>query len=105
MDADEFNPSEDNQTDAEKIDKYTGDVDWNYLEPHFEAGNIVSLSTELKLTEVAIAFSQDNKAQVQAWLESKAIVQPTEQDASKWKANERRFNVTIVRPFILIQLI
>lgn len=104
MDFEQFNPSEDNQSDAEKIEKYTGDVDWSYLQPHFDAGSLVCLSVELSLTEVALAFSEDDKTKVQAWLETGVLFQPTQEDAAKWKAQNSRFNVTIVRPFILIQL-
>lgn len=35
---DDFSPAEDHSSEEEKLDKYSGDVDWNYLKPHFEAG-------------------------------------------------------------------
>lgn len=103
MNLDEFNAFEDSTSDGEKIKKYTGDVEWTYLEPHYKAGNIVSISSELNLVDVAQAFSQDNKAQVQAWLKSEAIIQPTATHAAKWEEKQSIFNATIVRPFILIQ--
>ena len=34
---------EDGSTDSEKFEKYTGQVGWDYLRPHYEAGVLLSL--------------------------------------------------------------
>ena len=35
---DEFSPATDNSSNEDKLEKYSGEVDWTYLKPHFEAG-------------------------------------------------------------------
>ena len=34
----DFSPTEDTLSQAEKLEKYSGEVDWGYLKPHFQAG-------------------------------------------------------------------
>jgi hypothetical protein len=100
---DEFSPAEDRQTDAEKLEKYTGDVDWSYLRPHFEANSMIYVDPTLDLKEAGFAFANDDQAQVQAWLKSGDLVQPCDLHAAHWKENGTHFNAMIVRPFVLAQ--
>lgn len=100
---DEFAPAEDHSTNAEKLDKYSGDVDWSYLKPHFEAGNLVYVDPSLDLKTAGLAFAEDNKEQVKAWMKAGDLVQPCELHAKHWDENGTRFMAMIVRPFILAQ--
>ena len=36
-----FNSAEDDFSNIEKIEKYSGEIDWSYPEPHYRAGNLV----------------------------------------------------------------
>lgn len=100
---DEFSPAQDTMSDAEKLDKYSGDVDWSYLNPHYEAGNLIYVDPSLDLKRAGLAFAEDNKDQVQAWLKSGDLVQPCDLHVGHWKKEGTRFNAMIVRPFILAQ--
>ena len=100
---DEFAPAEDNSTDADKLEKYSGDVDWSYLQPHFEAVNLLYVDPALDLKTAGLAFAADNKEQVQAWIKSGDLVQPCELHAKHWDESGTRFTAMIVRPFILAQ--
>ncbi|MCH2074268.1 MAG: DUF2288 domain-containing protein [Puniceicoccaceae bacterium] len=100
---DKFAPAEDKSTDAEKLEKYSGDVDWNYLKPHFEAGNLVYVDPSLDLKTAGLAFAEDNKDQVKAWIKSGDLVQPCDLHAKHWVESGTRFTAMIVRPFILAQ--
>lgn len=99
----DFAPAEDQSTDAEKLEKYSGDVDWSYLKPHYEAGNMIYVDPSLDLKEAGLAFAGDNKQQVQAWLKSGDLVQPCDLHATHWIESQTRFNAMIVRPFVLAQ--
>lgn len=94
---------EDAMSDAEKQFKYTGDVDWSYIEPHFRAGNVVYVDPELDLAKVGLAFSQDDKEKVQTWKKKGDIVIPSIHHAQWWEHDETRFLTLIVHPFVLIQ--
>ena len=78
-------------------------MDWSYLKPHFEAGNLVYVDPSLDLKSAGLAFAEDNKLQVQAWIQSGDLVQPCELHAQHWEASGTRFTAMIVRPFILAQ--
>lgn len=100
---DEFSPAEDRQTDSEKLDKYTGNVDWSYLRPHYEANAMIYVDPALDLKAAGLAFANDDKVQVQSWLKSGDLVQPCELHAKHWAESDTHFNAMIVRPFVLAQ--
>ena len=57
----------DEASTGEKLEKYTGEIQWSYLKPHFEAGSLVWVSEELSITEVGEAISDDESDRVQSW--------------------------------------
>jgi len=87
----------------EKIAKYTGDVDWEYIKPHYLAGNIIYVDPSLNLAKVGAAFAEDNKEQVNTWLKKADIIQPGHHHADWWEHDQTRFNALIMKPFVLIQ--
>lgn len=100
---DDFSPAEDNQSDLEKLEKYSGNVDWSYLKPHYEAGSMIYVDPALDLKTAGIAFTNDDKDQVQAWLKSGDLVQPCDLHVEHWKEADTHFSAMIVRPFVLAQ--
>ncbi|WP_269523161.1 DUF2288 domain-containing protein [Coraliomargarita parva] len=102
---DDFSPAEDRLTNGEKLDKYTGDVGWKYLHPHYQAGNLIYVDPSIDLKTAGLAFAEDDKEQVQAWLRSGDLVQPCDLHVEHWIKTGTRFNAMIVRPFILAQAI
>jgi hypothetical protein len=100
---DEFSPAKDSQTQAEKLEKYSGDVQWSYLRPHFETGSMIYVDPCLDLKAVGLVFANDDQTQVQAWLKSGDLLQPCDLHAKHWETTETRFQAMIVRPFVLAQ--
>tara|TARA_R100000027_G_scaffold7932_4_gene5979 strand:- start:564 stop:881 length:318 start_codon:yes stop_codon:yes gene_type:complete len=100
---DDFAQPEDNSTDEEKLENYTGEVDWSYLKPHFEKGALVYVDPSLELKTVGLAFTRDDQEQVKAWLKSGDLVQPCELHAEHWEKHDIQFRAAIVRPFVLVQ--
>lgn len=99
----DFSPAEDKQSDLEKLEKYSGDVDWHYLKPHYEAGVMLYVDPCLDLKTAGLALTQDDTDQVQSWLKSGDLVQPCDQHVEHWIETKTRFNAMIVRPFVLAQ--
>ncbi len=99
----DFSPAEDNSSDLEKLEKYSGDVEWSYLKPHYETNSLVYVDPTLDLKNAGLAFTNDNKEQVQAWLKSGDLVQPCDLHVEYWLESKTRFNAMIVRPFVLAQ--
>lgn len=100
---DDFSPAEDSLTAAEKLEKYSGDVDWSYLRPHFQAGNLIYVDPGLDLKTAGLAFAEDDQEQVRKWLKCGDLVQPCELHAEHWISEKTQFQAMIVRPFILAQ--
>ena len=99
----EFSPAEDTLSQAEKLEKYSGEVEWSYLKPHFLAGNLVYVDPSLDLKAAGLAFAKDDQIQVQKWLKCGDLVQPCELHAGHWEEEKTRFRAMVVRPFILAQ--
>ncbi len=87
----------------ENLEKYTGEVDWNYLRPHFKAGALVYVDPSLSLTEVGHAFAIDDAERVNEWRKSGELVTPSEPHAVYWEESGSRFLALVVSPFVLIQ--
>lgn len=94
---------EDLSSDEEKLEKYTGEVDWSYLEKHYAAGSLVYVDPSLDLIEVGKAFSADDTDKVQAWRKSGDILQPSTPHAMYWEESNARFLALVVTPFVLAQ--
>ncbi len=94
---------EDISSETEKIAKYTGEVDWEYMKPHFRSGAMIYVDPSLDLTLVAEAFSTDQKEQVQAWLKTADLVKPDSLHADWWEHDQTRFMAVIIQPFVLAQ--
>ncbi|MGJ8638452.1 MAG: DUF2288 domain-containing protein [Opitutaceae bacterium] len=99
----DFNPAEDTQSDLEKLEKYSGNVDWSYLKPHYEAGSMIYVDPALDLKTAGLAFTNDEKDTVQSWLKSGDLVQPCDLHVEHWIESKTTFNAMIVRPFVLAQ--
>ena len=61
---DDFAPAEDNTDDEGKLEKYSGEVDWSYLKPHFEAGAMLYVDPSLDLKTAGLALARDDQAQI-----------------------------------------
>ena len=94
---------DDASTTADKIAKYTGDVDWTYIKPHFESGALLYVDPSLDLASVGEAFANDESEKVQAWLKSGDLVKPSAPHAAYWESSNAHFTARVVSPFVLIQ--
>lgn len=94
---------DDSTSPLERLEKYTGEVTWNYLRPHFAAGALVYVDPALSLTEVGQAFSDDDADRVSGWRAAGDLVSPSSPHAAYWEESKARFRALVVSPFVLIQ--
>ncbi|MDF1826178.1 MAG: DUF2288 domain-containing protein [Verrucomicrobiales bacterium] len=90
-------------TTSEKLEKYTGEIQWSYLKPHFDAGSLIWVSKELSLTEVGKAITDDESSQVASWKQEGHLVIPSDPHAEYWESIDAGFCALVVSPFVLIQ--
>lgn len=88
---------------GEKLEKYTGEIQWAYLKPHFEAGSLLWLSPELSITEVGEAITGDDSERVQDWRKEGLLIVPSTPHADYWESTAAAFRALVVSPFVLIQ--
>lgn len=94
---------DDAMTDEQKIEKYTGDVDWSYLSPHQRAGVLFYVDPEKDLGEVARLFVKDDKDAVLALRKSGDLVLMDHLHAEWYAKNPQTFMAVVVAPFVLCQ--
>jgi len=90
-------------TEKEKLEKYTGTVDWSYLKDPFQKDALLYVDASLQLSEVGKVIAGDNKEQVQQWLKTGDVLKPGPPHAEYWESSETRFKAMVVSPFVLIQ--
>lgn len=94
---------DDASTIIEKLEKYTGEVTWEYLEKHFETGVLLYIDPALSITEVGEALASDDAERVKEWQGKGDILTPSEPHAEYWKKEGTVFRALVVSPFVLIQ--
>lgn len=92
---------EDQSTTADKLAKYSGEVGWGYLRDHYQNGVLFFVDPALKLEEVGLVISEDDSAQVAAWLESGDLVKIEDLHAAQWEGSDQQFQALVVSPFVL----
>ncbi len=90
-------------TEAEKLEKYTGTVDWDYLKSHFEQDALLYVDPSLQLAQVGNVIAADDKVQVESWLKAGDLLKPGPPHAAHWQSSQAKFTALVVSPFVLIQ--
>ncbi|HIG83587.1 MAG TPA: DUF2288 family protein [Verrucomicrobia bacterium] len=90
-------------SNSQKLDKYLGEVTWQYLEPHFRNGSLIYIDKSLCIKDVANAFAQDDKKKVAEWLKAGDALKPGQAHAKYWEKSNSTFTALVVSPFVIIQ--
>ena len=93
----------DDTTTEEKLEKYTGEVDWSYLKPHYQSGALLYVDPSLSITEVGKAIADDDLGRVADWRGCGDLVVPSEPHAVYWESANLTFRALVVSPFVLMQ--
>ena len=93
-----------NDTDLRiKINRETARLPWAELEKHFAQGNVVYVSPELDLVDVAVRVSHDDKDSISRWMAEGKIAKVSDVQASRWAAADAQVWASVVCPFVLVQ--
>jgi hypothetical protein len=94
----------DNDTELhDKINRETARIAWSELVRHFAQGNVVYVSPELDLIDVAVRISHDDKASIASWMAAGLLAKVTDVQAQTWTASDASLWTSVVHPFILVQ--
>jgi hypothetical protein len=92
---------EDSMSNEEKLEKFTGQVNWSYLRPHYQSGVLFYVDPSLTLQHVGAAISTDDSKRVKAWIESADLVKIESLHAAQWEDTPTEFDALVVSPFVL----
>ncbi len=88
---------------ATKLNLETGKIGWPELQRHFARGQVYVVGPSLDLVEVAYAMVQDERSQVEQWLNERTFAQATAAHARDWQARSPQFWALVVAPWVLVQ--
>ncbi len=86
-----------------KMNLETARIAWRELQRFFASGAAIYVSPELDLVEVAFQLSEDNKAQVLAWMEAKQLAPVSDDQALEWYDANADMWAVVVSPYVLVQ--
>lgn len=93
-----------NDTDLRiKINRETARLPWSELEKHFAQGNVVYVSPELDLIDVALRVSHDDKDSIGRWMAEGKVAKVSDVQAATWSAADSKVWASVVSPFVLVQ--
>ncbi len=87
----------------DKVNQETSKIAWSELQRFFASGLAVFIAPELDLVEAADAFSKDNKALVEQWMQNKQVHLVSDQQATDWIKNNSMVWAAVIKPWILVQ--
>jgi hypothetical protein len=87
----------------DKINRETGRIEWSELERHFAQGNVIYVSEELDLIDVAVRVSHDDKDSIARWMAAGLLAKVSDLQAQTWSAAGAALWAAVVHPFILVQ--
>lgn len=86
-----------------KINGETAKMSWQELGRFFASGSVVHVSEKLDLVDCALAFTLDDKASVNQWMEKGLVALVSDAQALAWHEADASLWAVVVRPWILVQ--
>ena len=86
-----------------RLNSETAKISWHDLQKHYAAGNVMAVSGNVDLIQVAVAFHQDDRGQVESWLANSTLFEVDDQQALVWHTNNTEHWAVVIPPFVLVQ--
>lgn len=87
----------------DKLNRETGQLDWSELQRYFARGIVISISDERDLIEVAMKFTEDDRATIEDWLANGQLERANDNHARDWNKRRPVFWAIVVAPWVLVQ--
>ncbi len=86
-----------------KINRETSKMAWTELLPFFAKGMAIYVSHNLDLIKVAYALSEDDKTQLEKWMQEGLVANVSDEQASAWHESNVIVWACVVKPWLLVQ--
>ena len=87
----------------ETLNLETARISWKELEVYYASGNVISVSPELDLIDVALVITNDNSEQLKAWTTQGLIDSVTDEQAQTFHETNATVWAVVIKPWILVQ--
>ena len=87
----------------EKINLETAQINWLDLQTFYARGQVVVVSDQLDLVDVAVKLREDESAQFEKWLEEDAVSYVKDEQAMQWYETKKSLWAVVVLPWVLVQ--
>ncbi len=88
----------------EVLSQSLDEAEWAWLKMHAERDGLIVVSQDLDLLNVGVKLAEDNKSDIQKWIQEHKITKPTQEQLATWNEKPtKRFLSLVVQPFVLIQ--
>lgn len=87
----------------DKLVNETARIRWHELQRHYAKGQVVAVSPELDLVEVAARLAEDDRLRFEGWLAAKQIHAPSADQARLWYDLDAVLWAVVVAPWVLVQ--
>ena len=96
-------PSADRDILKAKLNQETAKASWAELQPFFARGQTIYVAPGLDLVDVAVAFSEDNAAEISLWREKGLVDKVSDTQATQWYGADQTLWSVVVMPWVLVQ--
>ena len=86
-----------------KLNQETAKASWAELQPFFARGQTIYVAPGLDLVDVAVAFSEDNAAEISLWREKGLVDKVSDTQATQWYGADQTLWSVVVMPWVLVQ--
>ncbi len=85
------------------INLETARISWKELEAYYAGGNVISVSPEIDLIDVAMVITKDNSEQLKDCMDKGMIDAVTDEQAKEYADTKASVWAVVIKPWILIQ--
>lgn len=87
----------------EKLAAEIATVSWQQLREHAVKDRLFLVGCALALLDAGIALANDDRATVEAWIESGALARPSKEQMRSFESDRGSFRFLILSPFVLAE--
>lgn len=86
-----------------KLNLETSRIHWHELQTYYARGQVVRVSPELDLLNVAAQLTADNKAQFEQWLSAGQVGEVSPDLGRAWYDRNAELWAVVIAPWVLVQ--
>lgn len=87
----------------DRLNLETSRLPWRELLRHYAGGNVIGISSDLDLIDVAVCIASDDTAAVKGWMQTNRLAKVSNEQAAAWLEEDADLWAVVVKPWVLVQ--